>query len=308
MKTKKRLLIAADVDRTFTDRVLRDARFEVRHEPVRSESDLARVIGDAEILVTRAYNDVTRRVLDAAPNLELIAQGTSGTDNIDEPTVRKRGITVISLPGENANAVAELVLGFMIALTRTVPFYDRQMRDGIWQRDDCATRHELSHFRLGIVGLGEVGRRVARLASAFSMRVFAFDPYLDEATFAERGAARATSLKALVASTDILTLHVPLNAETSRIISAPQLAQLPRGAYVINASRGGVLDVQAAFDALAANHLAGIALDVYEPEPPSMKFPDDPRLILTPHIAGCSTEAKASIGVKLYEKLLAFYS
>ncbi|MEA2571580.1 MAG: D-3-phosphoglycerate dehydrogenase / 2-oxoglutarate reductase [Acidobacteriota bacterium] len=301
MNSKKRLLIAADVDRTFTDRVLRDARFEVRHEPVRSESDLARVIGDAEVLVTRAYNDVTRRVLDAAPHLELIAQGTSGTDNIDEPTVRERGITVISLPGENANAVAELVIGFMIALTRTVPFYDRQMRDGIWQRDDCATRHELSHFRLGIVGLGQVGGRVARMAAAFSMNVRAFDPYIDDPRC-------VATLDDLLAESDILALHVPLNAETSKMIAAPQLAQLPRGAYVINASRGGVLDVQAAFDALAANQLNGIALDVYEPEPPSIRFPDDPRLILTPHIAGCSTEAKASIGVKLYEKLVAFYS
>jgi D-3-phosphoglycerate dehydrogenase len=301
MKPKKRLLIAADVDRTFIDRITRDERFDVRHQPVRTADELANVIGDAEVLVTRAYNDVTRRVLDAAPNLELIAQGTSGTDNIDEPTVRERGITVISLPGENANAVAELVIGFMIALTRTVPFYDRQMRDGIWQRDDCATRHELSHFRLGIVGLGQVGGRVARMAAAFSMKVRAFDPYIDDARC-------VATLDDLLAESDILTLHVPLNAETSKMIAAQQLEKLPRGAYIINASRGGVLDVQAAFEALATNQLNGIALDVYEPEPPAIRFPDDPRLIVTPHIAGCSTEAKASIGVKLYEKLVAFYS
>jgi D-3-phosphoglycerate dehydrogenase len=296
----KKLLIAADVDRTFIDRISRDSRFNVRREPVRTEEQLASVIGDAEILVTRAYNDVTRRVLDAAPQLELIAQGTSGTDNIDEAAVRERGIKVISLPGENANAVAELVIGFMIALTRTVPFYDRQMREGIWQRDDCATRHELAHFRLGIVGLGQVGGRVARMAAAFSMQVRAFDPYLEDARC-------VASLDELLAQSDILTLHVPLNAETSRMIAAPQLAQLPRGAYVINASRGGVLDVEAAFAALATDHLAGIALDVYEPEPPSIAFPNDPRIILTPHIAGCTTEAKASIGVKLYERLVAHY-
>jgi D-3-phosphoglycerate dehydrogenase len=296
----KKLLIAADVDRTFIDRISRDSRFDVRREPVRTEEQLASVIGDAEILVTRAYNDVTRRVLDAAPQLELIAQGTSGTDNIDEAAVRERGIKVISLPGENANAVAELVIGFMIALTRTVPFYDRQMREGIWQRDDCATRHELAHFRLGIVGLGQVGGRVARMAAAFSMQVRAFDPYLEDARC-------VASLDELLAQSDILTLHVPLNPETSRMIAAPQLAQLPRGAYVINASRGGVLDVEAAFAALATDQLAGIALDVYEPEPPSIAFPNDPRIILTPHIAGCTTEAKASIGVKLYERLIAHY-
>src|SRR5205085_11048600 len=162
----RKLLIAADVDRAFIDRITRDERFDVRHQPVGTADELASPIGDAEILVTRAYNDVTRHVLDAAPQLELIAQGTSGTDNIDEAAVRERGIHVISLPGENANAVAELVIGFMIALTRTVPFYDRQMRDGVWQRDDCATRYELGHFRLGIIGLGQVGGRVARMAAA----------------------------------------------------------------------------------------------------------------------------------------------
>jgi len=296
----RKLLIAADVDRAFIDRIRRDERFNVRHQPVRTADELEAAIGDAEILVTRAYNDVTRRVLDAAPQLKLIAQGTSGTDNIDEAAVRERGIHVISLPGENANAVAELVIGFMIALTRTVPFYDRQMRDGVWQRDDCATRHELAHFRLGIIGLGQVGGRVARMAAAFSMKVRAFDPYINDARC-------VATLDELLTESDIITLHVPLNAETSKMIAAPQLAKLPRGAYVINASRGGVLDVQAAFDALAADHLAGIALDVYEPEPPNITFPNDPRIILTPHIAGCTTEAKASIGAKLYEKLIAHY-
>jgi phosphoglycerate dehydrogenase-like enzyme len=301
---KYKLLIAADVDRTFIERASSDARFDVRRQPVRTEDELANVIGDAEILVTRAYNEVTRRVLDAAPNLVLIAQGTSGTDNIDEAAARERGIPIISLPGENANAVAELVIGFMISLTRTVPFYTQQMHERVWQRDDCATRHELSHYRLGIVGLGEVGRRVARLASAFGMRVAAYDPYIDDEAFSLRNTTRAASLDALLEATDILTLHVPLNPDTRRMIAAPQLARLPRGAYVINASRGGALDLDAALDALNANHLAGIALDVYDPEPPNFAIADDPRIIATPHIAGCSFEAKASIGAKLYQRVV----
>jgi len=302
----KRLLIAADVDRSLLARAHADGRFEIIDHPVKSEDELAAIVGDCEILVTRSYNRISKRVIDAAPKLELIAQGTSGTDNIDIEAARQRGITVINMPGENANAVAELVIGFMIALTRTVPAYDRELRAGIWNRDDCATRHELRHHRLGIIGLGEVGRRVSRLAAAFGMRVSAYDPYISDDDFAQRGAVR-TSLDALLRNNDIVTLHVPFTSETRRMIGATEIASMPQGAILINAARGEVLDVDAALDALARNALGGLALDVYDPEPPTRTWPGDPRLILTPHIAGCTTEAKSAIGAKLYEKIVAFY-
>ena len=300
--------MAADVDRSLLESAAADHRFELQHSPVRTEEELLSVVGDAEILVTRAYNRVSRQVIDAAPKLELIAQGTSGIDNIDLEAARERGITVLNMPGENANAVAELVIGFMIAMTRTIPLYTREVTSGRWQRDDCATRHEMRHHRLGIVGLGEVGRRVARLAVAFGIHVLAFDPYLTDDDFANRDAERATSLDALLAASDILTLHVPLSLETRRMIAAKELALLPRGSFVINAARGEVLDQTAALDALASGHLAGLALDVFDPEPPNAPLPDDPRLILTPHIGGCSHECKTAIGARLYEKIVAFYS
>src|SRR5436190_10636525 len=122
----KRLLIAADVDRALVARAAADERFEVVDRPVRSEEELAAIVGDCQILVTRSYNRVTQRVIDAAPRLELIAQGTSGTDNIDTAAADARGIAVVNLPGANANAVAELVIGQIIALTRGVPAYADQ--------------------------------------------------------------------------------------------------------------------------------------------------------------------------------------
>jgi D-3-phosphoglycerate dehydrogenase len=303
----KRLLIAADVDPSLRTRAHADGRFEIIDRPVKTEDELASIAGDCDILVTRSYNRVSKRVIDAAPNLELIAQGTSGTDNIDMEAARQRGIAVINMPGENANAVAELVIGFMIALTRTVPQYDREMRNDQWTRDGCASRHELRHHRLGIVGLGQVGMRVSRLAAAFGMRVSAFDPYISDDDFAQRGATRVTSLDALLRDSDIVTLHVPFTPQTRTMIGANELAILPSGAIVINAARGEVLDIDAALDALKRNALGGLAIDVYDPEPPTRTWPDDPRLILTPHVAGCTAEAKSAIGAKLYEKIVAFY-
>jgi D-3-phosphoglycerate dehydrogenase len=299
----KTLLVAADVDRSLFDRAHADGRFHVVHQPVRSEDELHAIVGDAHVLVTRAYNKVTRRVIEAAPNLELIAQGTSGIDNIDAAAVRERGISLIHMPGVNADAVAELVLGFMISLTRTVPFYTREVVQGRFHRDDCATRHELRHHRLGIIGLGQVGTRVARLAQAFGMEVQAYDPYV-----ADFGSVtRVASLEELLATTDILTVHVPLTTETRSMIGPRELRTLRRGSYVINAARGEVLDQRAALEALASNHLAGVALDVFDPEPPEGPLPNDPRLILTPHIGGCSHEVKTTVGGRLYERIVEFY-
>lgn len=300
-------MVAAEVGEEFFARISGDERFEVVRRLAGSEDELAAAAADAVVLVTRSYNPVTAQVIAAAPHLEVIAQGTSGTDNIDRTAAAARGIAVVSLPGENANAVAELVIGVILSLTRTIPFYGREMAAGRWQRSDCATRHEMRHYRLGIVGLGQVGRRVSRLAGAFGMTVQASDPYLSDADFAERGATSAGSLEDLLRSSDILTLHVPLTEETRGMIGSREIGLLPQGAFLINTARGEVLDRAAALDALATSHLSGLALDVYDPEPPAGSWPDDPRLITTPHIAGCTYECRTAIGARLYEQIAAHY-
>jgi phosphoglycerate dehydrogenase-like enzyme len=280
-----RVFIAADVEPRLVELLRADEEFELI-------DDLA----TAEVLITRTINKVDAAMLDRAPQLRVIAQGTAGIDNIDVDAAAARDIEVINLPGVNANAVAELVIGHIIALTRTVPRYISEMKAGQWQRGDCATRHELRHYRLGIVGLGNVGSRVARMARTFGMQVRACDPYVTEAD---------ASLDELLRESDVLTLHVPLTNETRMMIGATEIASMPRGAILINAARGEVLDLDAALSALASNHLAGLAVDVFDPEPPSRAFPDDPRLIVTPHIAGCTFEAKNDAAELLYEELLA---
>jgi phosphoglycerate dehydrogenase-like enzyme len=282
----KRVYVAAEVERNLIDAIQGDGRFTI-----------VNTLADAEVLITRTTNRVDQALLDAAPRLELIAQGTSGIDNIDAAAAQERGIRIVSLPGVNANAVAELVIGLIITLTRTVPQYSREMRRGIWNRGDCASRRELRHHLLGIVGLGHVGSRVAALAGALGMSAIAYDPYVE--------AAKCATLAELLAQSDVVTLHVPLTSETRVMIGSREIASMKRGAILINAARGEVLDAGAALDALAADHLGGLALDVFDPEPPPREWPDDPRLILTPHIAGCTAEAKGAAAELLYGRIVA---
>jgi phosphoglycerate dehydrogenase-like enzyme len=306
--SKPTILIAADVDPWLVERLARDARFAVDVNPAYRETELRAAIRTCDGLVTRFHNEVTESVIESASRLRVIVQGTSGLDNIARDAAERRGVTIVGIPGENANAVAELVIGHMVALTRTVPLYDRMVRGGDWQRADCASRRELRAHRLGIVGLGRVGGRLARLATALGMRVAAYDPYITDSDFRERGAARHATLAGLLAGSDILSLHVPLTAETRAMIGGIEIGMLPAGAIVVNTSRGPVLALDAALGALAAGRIAGLALDVFEDEPPRVeRWPDDPRLILTPHVAGCTAEAKRSIAEVSYQRLCEFF-
>ncbi len=292
-----KIAIIAEIEPLLADLLQRDPRFEVA---IRTAGPLEQRIGDAEIAVARTMNRITRAVLESVPRLRVLAQGTSGIDNIDLDTARERGVEILSLPGVNANAVAELVIGLIISMTRTVPLYTREVASGIWRRDDCTTRHELPHYSLGIVGHGNVGSRLSRLATAFGMRPRAYDPYITD--FGAAG--RVDSLEELLATSDIVTLHVPLTNETRRMIAERQLQTMRRGSFLISTARGEVLDLEAALAALASGHLGGLAVDVFDPEPPRRTFPDDPRLILTPHIGGGTFEAKHDAVELLYRKIV----
>lgn len=305
---RKRVFVAAQVDPVLIEKLRADPRFELDYHPVNNELSLIKRLGGVEVLVTRYHNRITARVVDSASELRLIVQGTSGIDNIDLAAAERKKVRVIAIPGENANAVVEWVVGVMVSLTRTLPYYTRQMREGIWERDDCATRRELRSYRLGIIGIGRVGSRVAKMARTFGMQPVAYDPYVSGKEAARRGASKIESYEELLSQCDIVTFHVPLTEETTRMMASPQLEMLPEGAILINASRGPVVDQAAVLHALQSNRLGGAALDVFDQEPPGgLEWPDDPRLILTPHIAGCSRESKASIAGMIYDKIQEFY-
>jgi D-3-phosphoglycerate dehydrogenase len=258
----------------------------------REEELIRRVDGAAAALSIRAHSRFTERLLDACPSLRMISIWGTGTDNVDLEACRARGIVVTNTPGINAHSVAEHTMALMLAVTRRFPAMDRAIHAGEWPR---AMLDQLEGKTLGIVGLGAIGSRVAALASAFGMRLLAF-PWGPDNGRAARLGARLVDLDTLLRESDVVTLHLRLNGETDGFLDCARLALMKPTAFLINTSRGRVVDETALVDALRGGRLAGAGLDVFRREPLGA---DDPLLalplvVLTPHNAGTTPEVIAA--------------
>jgi phosphoglycerate dehydrogenase-like enzyme len=254
------------------------------------EDELIRRIADAEIVVTmRAHSRYNARVLDASPKLRFISVWGTGTDNVDAAACAERGIEVANTPGANANAVAEHTLAFMLALGRRITTLDAELRAGKWTR---GLSPGLEGQTLGLVGLGAIANRVARLAAPFGMRILA-SPWGADGGRAAAIGARAVPIEELLSESDFVSLHLRLSAETERFIDAARLARMKPTAFLINTARAGLVDRDAMLAALRERRIAGAALDVFHTEP----LPADdplvalPNVVFTPHNAGMTPRA-----------------
>lgn len=237
---------------------------------------------------------MTARVLAAAPSLRVVSAHGVGVDHIDVRAARSRGIVVANCPGSNDQAVADLTLGLMLSTARLIPLADRQMRQGIWG-DHVGT--ELWNKTLGLIGLGRIGRAVAKRALGFDMRVLAFDPYVGEELALSVG-ARVAPLDEVIAQADFLSLHAVLTDQTRGMIGAAQLRKMKPTAYLINTARGGLVDEEALCDALREKRIAGAALDAFAVEPPwASGLLDLDNVVVTPHIGAHTAEAVERMGV-----------
>lgn len=258
-------------------------------------------------LVVRNRTRVDRELLDTLTRLRVVGRLGSGLDNLDTDALRERGIAVVSAPGAAAAAVAELVFAYLLSVARPLAQADADVRAGRWRREAMAG-FELYGKRLGVVGMGEVGQRVALRARAFGMRVMACDPGRppNGVVFAELGTERA-DLDHLLAACRFVTLHVPLTPRTRGLIGAAALARMRPDAHLIVTCRGGVVDEAALADALRRRRLAGALLDVRESEPPPRPDPlaDVPGLVRTPHIGGLTPEARLRVGHAVADGVLA---
>ena len=268
------------------------------------EPDLEPLVSEIDAWIVRGATQVTRPLIEAAPRLRWIARAGAGLDNIDVATAKARGIAVLNVPGANAVAVAELVFGLLLGLLRHVPAADASIHRGEWDKSRFMGR-ELRGKTLGIVGLGKIGRAVARRAQAFEMTCVGCDPVISAEEIRAMGVEPA-ALEALLTRAEILTLHVPLSPETRGLIGAAQIAKLPKGAIVVNAARGGLVDEAALLEALNSGALAGAALDVFGEEPPKgSPLALHPRVVATPHIGAATVEAQEAVGEEIVKLLLA---
>jgi D-3-phosphoglycerate dehydrogenase / 2-oxoglutarate reductase len=270
-------------------------------ESYASETVLAKACIDADAILAR-LGTVSAAVIDAAPRLRIIARHGVGVDTVDLAAATRRGIVVTTTGSENAAAVAEYTFALLFALVRKIVAADSSMREGQWSREPLVGM-ELEGRTLGIVGYGAIGRRVARQAAGFGMRVLAFDPAVGDTQDAN---VALTTLDDLLEQSDVVSLHTRLTAETAHQIGARALARMKRGAVLINTARGEIVDESALIQALSSGALGGAALDTYEHEP----LPTDsplrrlPNVVLSPHVAGQTDAALVRVAVTAAQAIL----
>jgi D-3-phosphoglycerate dehydrogenase len=263
-----------------------------------TKDNLNAEIADADALIVRSATKVTAELLDKAPRLRAVGRAGVGVDNIDLDAATTRGVLVMSTPGGNAVSVAEHTFALLLALARQVPRLDKAMHEGKWEKSSAAGT-EVRGKTLGLIGLGRIGSEVAIRADAFDMRVLGYDPYISEAA-AREVQVELVPLEKLLAESDFVSLHTALSPATQNLINAETLAKMKKGARIINAARGELIDEAALAAALKSGHLAGAALDVFVQEPPK----DSPLLgmanvIATPHVAGSTAEAQEEVGTQV---------
>jgi D-3-phosphoglycerate dehydrogenase len=252
-----------------------------------TQGELAQRLPGVAALIC-GVDELTESALAAADELRVISMNGVGLDRIDVDAATRRGVVVTSTPGTNADSVADLTLALMLAQARRIPRHDRSVRAGDWGRQ---RGRELRAQRLGLVGLGAVGKEVARRALAFGMTVQAYDPYVDVA-FCEKHGVTITDWETTLRDSDVLSLHLPVTPETTNLINREALATMKPGAVLINTARGELVDEAALIEALESGHLGGAGLDVFSCEPPTPgPLWEMEQVVLTPHLGGNTREA-----------------
>ncbi len=263
---------------------------------------IADEIRDADALIVRSETDVTAELLECASRLRVIGRAGVGVDNVDLDVTTKKGILVMNTPGGNATSVAEHTMALLLALARRVPQADTSLKKGRWEKKKLLG-NELRSKTLGLIGLGNIGSEVARLAQAFQMNVIAYDPYVSS-RIAEEHDVRLVSLEALLNSSDFISLHATATPETRSLLNARTLAMTKPGVRIVNCARGELINEADLLCALDSGHVAGAALDVFETEPPeNPRLVTHPNVIATPHIAGSTEEAQEIVGIRIAEQV-----
>ena len=303
MKSKVKVLVCDSVHREGIER-LEEAGFEVDVNPTISHEQLRNAVSEYDALIVRSRTKVTREIIEAGGRLKIIGRAGVGLDNIDTETAEKRGITLLNTPEAPAEAVAELTMGLILSLARSIPLADRTMKEGKWIKKKLMG-WQLKGKTLGTIGLGKVGLKVARLARAFGMKTLITKRTPPAPELLRELDGEFIPLKEMLRRSDIVTIHVPLTPKTHHMIGEEQIWLMKKGAYLINTSRGTIVDEKALLEALKSGKLGGAALDVYEEEPPKdLTLIKMPNVICTAHIGAQTQEAQKAAATLIAEKII----
>jgi len=276
------------------------AKFDVT---VDTESPLEDILGDYDALIVRSATKVTAGVLEHGAKLKVIGRAGVGVDNVDVDTATRRGIVVANAPESNVVSAAEHTIGLLAALARNIPQAHAALREGRWERSKWGGV-ELADKTLGVLGFGRIGRQVARRALGLQMRVVAYDPYVAAERFRELGAEQS-SFDEVLARSDFVTVHLPLNEETRGVVGEEAIRKMRDGARLVNAARGELVDEAALIASLTSGKLAGAAIDVFAQEPYSGPLLEAPNVVLTPHLAASTDEAQDRASLIVAEQVAA---
>lgn len=285
---------------------LREAEnIEIDFATESTEEELIEKLQDANALLVRSQTQVTRELIEKAPNLKIIGRAGVGVDNIDLDAATENGIIVVNAPDGNTNSAAEHAVAMIMSLARRIPHAHASLQEGKWDRKKYIGV-ELKHKTLGIIGLGRIGAEVAHRAKGQRMNVIAYDPFLTEETAQKLGVKGGTVDEVLEAA-DFITIHTPLLDSTRNMINADAFKKMKDGVRIINCARGGIIDEDALYDAIESGKVAGAALDVMSEEPfVGHKLLDLPQVIATPHLGASTVEAQESVAVDVSLDVIKF--
>lgn len=283
--------------------ILRAAGHEVDEKFGISADELKSVVTNYHGLIVRSATKVTKEVIDLANNLKVIGRAGSGVDNIDCEAASQKNIVVMNTPGGNTNAVAELTIGYMFALSRDVYATSKSLKDEKWEKKKFMGK-EVMNKTLGILGYGKIGRSVALKSKCLGMDVLCFDPYVGRDIIDQFSIRLVADLSQVLTVADIISVHVPKKPETTNMISKEQFQMMKKGVYIINCARGGIVHEKALLWALDEGIVAGAAVDVFETEPPEdFSLIKHPKVICTPHLGAATYEAQENVAVKIAEQI-----
>ena len=297
------VLICDEVDPVL-NKILNDNGLKVTYDPAITPEKILETVSNYNIIIVRSRTTITKEIIDKAEKCKIIARVGVGLDNVDQDAAKAKNIRVINAVEGAMNAVAELVLGLMLSLARQTARGDRGIRSGKWLKKELMGT-ELRGKYLGIIGMGNIGKRLGRLAKALNMNIIGYDVIPIDEEFSKEVGLMKADLNTLLQSSDYISIHVPLLDSTYHLIDSQKITTMKKTAKIINTSRGGVIDEEALYDALKNGNLGGAALDVFEKEPAiDHKLAELDNVILTPHIGAQTKEAQSLAANVIGEKII----